>query len=241
MSTDNFAEIFSKTKKLVTEEKYNEALAVLMDVANNPLFNLKQQSIINNQIKQLTKFIKQNEKNLILNSAPKSNLINLFLDSKYDLSILEKLFEKYQKDLKNEDFLRLETIFLKEEIDNEKKIIFLNFFKNYDVNYDFNFYNANTKTKFKINPINNFNFDQYDFIYKLAKDLEAMFYKEPNKEDIAKQIVNKIYSYYFNDFSKIKYSNLELLDNITNFIESSFNHDYVVDENFMIWIKKILN
>ena len=238
---NNFTLITNRVKKMIDEERYREALTLLMEESKNPLLSNDQQLLINLQIKNLTHFIKQRNENLFINSLSKSQLIDLFLSKKYNLELLEELFRKYLDNFETEDYLKLQNIFLDEQLDNILKINFLKIFKNYNIDYDFDFLNTITKSKFKINPKNNFNLDNYDNLFKLATNLEIIFYKDVAKSNIAKQIINRIYTHFFNDYGKIEYSSIVLFDHIVNFIEHAFNSKYPIDEKFAIWIKKILS
>lgn len=231
MSND-FTLITNRIKKMIDEERYHEALVLLMEEVKNPLFSSNQQLLIKLQIKNLTDFIKQRKENLFINSLSKNQLIDLFLSKKYNLELLEELFKKHSDKLETDDYLKLQTIFLDAKLDNMLKINFLKIFKNYNIDHDFDFLNAMTKSIFKINPKNNFNIDNYDIIFKLATDLEIIFYKDIAKSNIAKQIVNRIYTYFFNDYKKIEYSSIVLFDHIIDFVEHAFDNKYPIDENF---------
>lgn len=237
---DSFENFHSHVKKLIVSEKESEALALLIQEQKNPLFNIEQQSMINTMIIQLTKFIKQKEQSNFLASASKDDLLKLFITKGYDLVILDTLLQKYAKSFDQKDFLILQTIFLDKSITNDLKINFLNIFKSYDLNYDFAFLNNNFEKITKINPQNQFQIIDNDLMCKLSQDLQAMFFKETIKENIANQIINKIYAHYFNHFNEIKYSSTELFDHIVNFIEYSLNSAYKVDQHFLDWLKKIL-
>lgn len=232
--SNSFVLITNRVKKLINEEKYHEALKILVEEAKNPLFSINQQLLINLQIKDLTSFIKQKKENLLINSLSKNQLIDLFLSTKYNLELLEELFKKHLNKFDTNDYLKLQNIFLDAKLDNTLKINFLKIFKNYNIDYDFNFLNTMTKTMFKINPKDNFNLNNYDNLFKLTTNLEIIFYKEVVKSNIAKQIINQIYTYFFNDYKKIKYTSLVLFDHIVNFIEHAFNNKYPIDEDFAI-------
>ena len=178
---NNFALITHRVKKLINEEKYHEALAILTDATKNPLFSNDQQLLIVLQIKELTNFIKRKRENLFINSLSKNQLIDLFLSTKFNFELLDELFKKHLDKFETSDYLKLQNIFLDAKLDNTLKINFLKIFKNYNIDYDFNFLNAMTKTIFKINPKDNFNLDNYDIIFKLATDLEIIFYKDVAK------------------------------------------------------------
>lgn len=240
MSND-FTLINSRIKKMIDKGQYREALSLLMEESKNPLFSNNQHLLINLQIKNLTHFIKQQEESSFINSLSKSQLIDLFLSKKNNLELLEELFKKYLDNFETNDYLKLQNIFLDERLDNTLKINFLKIFKNYNIDYDFVFLNTMTKSKFRINPKNNFNLDNYGSLFKLAIDLEIIFYKDVAKSNIAKQIINRIYTHFFNDYEKIEYSPVVLFDHIVNFIEHAFNSKYPIDEKFVIWIKNILN
>lgn len=240
MSND-FALINNRIKEMIDKERYHEALALLMEESKNLLFSNDQHLLINLQIKNLTHFIKQKKESLFVNSLSKSQLIDLFLSKKYNLELLEELFKKYLDNFETCDYLKLQNVFLDERLDNTLKINFLKIFKNYSIDYDFDFLNTMTKSKFRINPKNNFNLDNYDNLFKLATDLEIIFYKDVVKSNIAKQIINRIYTHFFNDYEKIEYSPIVLFDHIVSFIEHAFNSNYPIDKKFVIWIKNILN
>ncbi len=240
MSND-FTLINSRIKKMIDKGQYREALSLLMEESKNPLFSNNQHLLINLQIKNLTHFIKQQEESSFISSLSKSQLIDLFLSKKNNLELLEELFKKYLDNFETSDYLKLQNIFLDERLDNTLKINFLKIFKNYNIDYDFDFLNTMTKSKFRINPKNNFNLDNYGSLFKLATDLEIIFYKDVAKSNIAKQIINRIYTHFFNDYEKIEYSPIVLFDHIVNFIEHAFNSKYPIDEKFAIWIKNILN
>ena len=230
---DSFESFHSQVKELILAEKESEALALLMKEQNNPLFNLEQQNLINTMIVQLTKFIKQKEQSYFLASSSKADLIKMFLTKNYDLVVLDCLLQKFAKTFDQKDFLKLQTIFLDENITNDLKINFLNIFKNYDIDYEFVFANNNFNKTTKINPSSQFQIIDNDLMRKVSSDLQAMFFKETTKENIANQIISKIYCYYFNHFDEIKYSPIELFDHIVNFIEYSFNSAYKVDKQFL--------
>lgn len=237
---DSFKNFHDQIKKLILSEKESEALALLMQEQKNPLFNIEQQNMINTMIIQLIKFIKQKEQSNFLANSSKADLLKMFITKCYDLVILDTLLQKYAKSFEQNDFLKLQTVFLDENISNDLKINFLNIFKSYDLDYDFVFLNNNFSKTTKINPQSQFQIVDNDLMRKVSQDLQAMFFKETTKENIANQIVNKIYSYYFNHFDEIRYSSTELFDQIVNFIEYSFNSAYKVDQHFFNWLKKIL-
>ena len=239
--SNGFTLINNRIKEMIDKERYHEALALLMEESKNPLFSNDQHLLINLQIKNLTNFIKQKKESSFVNSLSKGQLIDLFLSKKYNLELLEELFKKHLDKFETCDYLKLQNVFLDERLDNTLKINFLKIFKNYSIDYDFDFLNTMTKSKFRINPKNNFNLDNYDNLFKLATDLEIIFYKDVVKSNIAKQIINRIYTHFFNDYEKIEYSPVVLFDHIVSFIEHAFNSKYPIDKKFAIWIKNILN
>lgn len=240
LKKDSFKDFHEQIKQLIVAEKESEALALLMKERNNPLFNIEQQNMINTMIIQLTKFIKHKEQNNFLATSSKADLLKMFITKDYDLVVLDTLLQRFAKSFDQKDFLKLQTIFLDENINNDLKINFLNIFKSYDLDYDFVFVNNNFKKTTKVNPKGSFQIIDNDLMHKVSRDLQAMFFKETTKENIANQIINKIYVYYFNHFDEIKYSPTELFDHIVNFIEYSFNSSYKVDPHFLNWLKKIL-
>lgn len=238
---NEFKEIQEKTKKLITEENYSLALEMLMEEVTNPLFNLDEQNIINRQITSLTSFINQLNQYKIIENASKSDLIKLFLSSNYELTILNQLLEKYAAELNQNDLLRLNNIFLDENLSNEIKVNFLNIFKDFNIVYNFKFFNFNINQTFNINSKDDFEVENYETLKYIIDYVESLYFKETNKENIGIQLIHAIYYYYFNRYESISYQPSDLANNLIDLIEHTFNSQYEVDKEFLNWITKIIN
>lgn len=238
---NNIEQLLKETEKLIKEEKENDALTLLKTELKNPLWSLKEQEEIKQKINVLEKFLKQNEWALKLNKSDKNALIKMFNFEGYEIVVLDKIFERFGKNLNDSDLLKLGQVLLDDSISNEMKITYLKIFKDYEVKHKFDYHNVNTGKTFKVDTAKNFNLENYEKLFKVADKLAAMFFKETSKEQLASQVMNAIYCYYFNDYSQIKYSSDELFDKIANYIERAFNNIYPEDKEFVSWLNNILS
>lgn len=238
---NNINELLNKAEELIKAEQEDKALALLKEEEKNPLYNLDEQALIADRIKKLELFINQNKWALTLNRADKNTLIKMFNFDGYEIVVLDKLFEKFEKDLTKADYIKLGQVFLDDSISNEMKVTYLNLFKEYGVNHIFDYHNTNTNRTFKVDTSKDFTIGNFEKLFKVQDKLSALFFKETSKEQLANQIVNQIYWHYFNDYSEIKYSEDELFDNIVNYVEKAFNNIYPENKEFANWINKILN
>ncbi|MCQ2957215.1 MAG: DUF3196 family protein [Mycoplasmoidaceae bacterium] len=156
----------------------------------------------------------------------------MFNSEGYEIAVLDKLFERFGSSLNKADLIKLGQVFLDDSVSNEMKITYLNLFKDYEVKHVFDYHNTVQNHTFKIDVSKDFSLQSFEKLFKVQDKLAAMFFKETSKEQLANQIMNGIYSYYFNDYSKIKYSADELFDKIANYVERAFNNIYPEDKKF---------
>lgn len=226
-------------KELLNTDQYLKALDLLTDQSTNPLLNLQEQNIINTQLNGLLDFIKQNKNSEQINSYDKDKLIKAFLNKDYSLTILDVLLTKFIKQLTNNDYMMLNQVFLDQTIENNLKIIFLNIFKDWNINFEFNYFNNKTQKTFKINPVANFDLIDVIFLNRVYLDLTDLFFKDISKQNMAIQILIAIYNYYFFEYD-FQYDNNQLMHNIADFVEYTFNNLYPIDQSFLKWINKIM-
>lgn len=237
---NNLKELLIETEKLIKSEQEDKALDLLKSELNNPLWSLKEQEDIKSKITLLQKFLRQNEWALKLHKADKNTLIKMFNSEGYEIVVLDKLFEKFGNQLNKADLIKLGQVLLDDSISNEMKITYLKMFKDYNVKHSFDYHNTITGKTFKIDTATNFDIESFENLFKVQDKLAALFFKETSKEQLANQIMNGIYYYYFNDYSEIKYTPEELFDKIANYVERAFNNIYPEDKKFSAWINKIL-
>lgn len=236
----NLQELLKETEELIKSEKEQEALTLLKTELKNPLYTLKEQNEISQKVHLLEKYLEQNDWALKLNKADKNQLIKMFNYEGYEVVVLDKLFERFGKQLNKADLIKLGQVLLDDSVSNEMKITYLNIFKDYEVTHVFDYHNTNTNKTFKIDTSKDFSIANFEMLYAIQDKLAALFFKETSKEQLANQIVDAIYFYYFNDYSDIKYSKDELFDKIANYVEKAFNNIYPEDKKFSEWINKIL-
>ncbi len=234
-------DLLTKTASLINEDKYDDALQLLKSEINNPLFSLVEQKNIIDRIKKLENFIKQYNFKIRLNNATKNELIKMFNSDGYSIEVLGALFDKYKNELRTNDFLKLQQVFLDDGISNEMKIVYLQLFKDYEIKHIFNFHNTHINKTFKINLAENFSIESNELLYKVLDQVQALFFKETSKENVAKQVIWAIYYYYFGGFELIKYNYEELTQHVIDFIDNAFNNITPVDKKFLEWINKILS
>ncbi|MCQ2747696.1 MAG: DUF3196 family protein [Mycoplasmoidaceae bacterium] len=237
---NNLEKLLKQTEKLIKSERENEALSLLESNLNDPLFSLKEQEEIKAKIDLLKKFISQNKWALELNKADKNSLIKIFNTNGYEITVLDKIFERFATQLTKTDLLKLGQVLLDDSIPNEAKITYLNIFKDYEVKHVFDYHNTNTGRDFKVDTGKDFSISNFEKLFFVQDKLSALFFKETSKEQLSNQIVNAIYYYYFDDYAQIKYSKDELFDKIANYVERAFNSIYPEDKKFSEWITKIL-
>ncbi len=156
----------------------------------------------------------------------------MFNSEGYEIAVLDKIFERFGKDLTNTDFIKLNQVLLDDSISNEMKITYLNMFKDYEVKHTFDYHNTITNQSFKIDTSKDFSLQAFEQLFKVQDKLAALFFKETSKEQLANQIMNAIYAHYFNDYSHLEYSGEDLFDKIANYVERAFNNIYPEDKKF---------
>jgi hypothetical protein len=182
-------DLLTKTASLINEDKYDDALQLLKSEINNPLFSLVEQKNIIDRIKKLENFIKQYNLKIRLNNATKNELIKMFNSDGYSIEVLGALFDKYKNELRTNDFLKLQQVFLDDGISNEMKIVYLQLFKDYEIKHIFNFHNTHINKTFKINLAENISIESNELLYKVLDQVQALFFKETSKENVAKQVI----------------------------------------------------
>jgi len=236
----NLEKIINLTKKLISEEKYEQALEILKEEKTNPLNDLTTQSVLEDRFDKLVKFMKQNELAIKWNKADKSTLIKYFLTEGYEFQVLSLLLEKYGKDLTVADYYRLQQVLLDDSIPNESKLQYLKMFKDEGIKFKFQFHNANTNATFEVDTSKEFDIYEFEELFSVYDKLEALYFKEVSKDNLAKQLINTIYYYYFNDYSKLEYKGDDLFNNIVDYIENAFNSIYPLNTKFGNWINKLM-
>ena len=156
----------------------------------------------------------------------------MFNTDGYEISVLDKLFDRFGKELTKSDLIKLGQVLLDDSIPNEAKITYLNIFKDYEVKHVFDYHNTVTGRDFKVDTSKDFSIANFDKLFHVQDKLAALFFKETSKEQLANQIMNAIYYHYFNDYSEIKYTSEELFDKIANYVERAFNNIYPEDKKF---------
>lgn len=232
--------LLEKTKQLIEQEKYQDVLDLLNKEIKNPLYDLDEQKIIQDRINVLNKFLKQISIDIRWEKADKNGLIKIFNTEGYEIAVLDKLFDKFGSSLTNTDYLKLQQVFLDDSVSNEMKVAYLNLFKDYGVNYKFDYHNTCTNKTFKVDVSKDFSLESNDLLFALQDKLNALYFKETSKENLAKQIVNSIYCYYFNTFDLIPYEVEDLFNKLVDYIEHAFAPIYKVDKEFSDWINLML-
>lgn len=232
--------LLKTTEKLIEEKKETEALKMLQDDLKNPLYTLEEQDIIQARINRLEKFIKQTNVDAKWASASKNELIKIFNSEGYEVAVLDKLFDKYGNELDKTDFLKLQQVFLDDSVSNEMKIAYLNFFKDSDVKHTFTYHNTNINKTFEVDLTKDFSIGMDETIFKIYDKLQALYFKETSKDQLAKQIIYAIYYYYFGDYKQIPYDYDKLFNHIVDYVEHAFNSVSPASGEFANWINKIL-
>jgi len=236
----NLDKLLKETADLIKIDKHEQAFSLLNAELRNPLYSLQEQDIIRDRIAALAKFIKQISIDTRWDKADKNELIKIFVSEGYEMPILDILFERFGKDLKTSDFLKLQQVFLDDSVTNEMKVTYLNIFKDYEIKHTFDFHNTLIDKTFKVNTAKDFSLNTSELLYKVNDQLAALYFKETSKETLARQIVNAIYYYYFGDFKKIKYDYDTLFNSIVDYIDHAFDNITPVDKEFAAWINKML-
>lgn len=237
---NSLQDLLKETEKLIKAEKETQALDLLKSELRNPLYSLKEQNEISNKIHLLEKFLNQNEWSLRLNKSDKNTLIKMFNAEGYEIAVLDKIFERFGNELNRADLIKLNQVLLDDSISNEMKITYLKMFKDYEVKHEFDYHNTITNKTFKVDTSKDFSLESFIELFKVQDKLAALFFKETSKEQLANQIMNAIYCYYFNDYSKLEYSGEELFDKVANYVERAFNNIYPEDKKFSNWLNNIL-
>lgn len=232
--------LLKKTEQLIKDKKEVEALKELQKEIKNPLLTLEDQEIIQARISRLEKFIKQTNVDERWAKANKNELIKIFNTEGYEIAALDKLFEKFEKTIDKTDLLKLQQVFLDDSVGNELKIAFLRIFKEYGIKHKFNFHNTNINKTFEVDLNKDFSIGMDETIFKIYDKLQALYFKETSKDQLAKQIIHAIYYYYFGDFKKIPYSYDDLFNNIVDYVEHAFNSISPLNNDFSKWLNKIL-
>ncbi|MCQ3914371.1 MAG: DUF3196 family protein [Mycoplasmoidaceae bacterium] len=167
-----------------------------------------------------------------MNKADKNTLIKMFNSEGYEIAVLDKLFERFGNQLNKADLIKLGQVLLDDSIGNEMKITYLKMFQDYEVKHEFDYHNTIIGRTFKVDTSKDFSIQSFEKLFAVQDKLAAMFFKETSKEQLANQIMNAIYCYYFNDYSEVKYSKEELFDKIANYVERAFNNIYPEDKKF---------
>jgi len=237
---NNLKKLLDETAQLIKNEQYDNALALLKDELRNPLYTLDQQEVIKSRITTLNKFIKEVSIDTRWNKADKNELIKIFNSDGYELPVLDMLFEKFGKDLKVADYLKLQQVFLDDSVSNEMKVTYLNIFKDYEVKHTFDFHNTLIDKTFKVDTSKDFSLFTCELLYKVYDQLQALYFKETSKEALAKQVVNAIYYYYFGDFEQIEYDYDTLFNSIVDYVDHAFDNITPVKKEFADWVNEIL-
>ncbi len=236
----NLLKLFKTTEQLIKDKKEDQALVMLEEDLKNPLYTLEEQEMIQVRINALKKFITQTNVDARWAKASKNDLIKFFNTEGYEIALLDKLFDKYGKDLNEADYLKLQQVFLDDSVSNEMKVTFLNVFKDYDIKHTFTFHNTNTNKTFKVDLTKDFSIGQDEMIFKIFDKLQALYFKETSKDQLAKQIIYAIYYYYFGDYKKIPYKYDDLFNNIVDYVDHAFNSISPANNEFSEWLNKIL-
>jgi len=237
---NNLNKLLIETADLIKQGKHEQAYSLLNSELHNPLYSLQEQDIIKDRISALSKFIKQISIDMRWDKADKNELIKIFNSEGYEMPVLDLLFEKFSRQLKSSDYLKLQQVFLDDSVSNEMKVTYLNIFKDYDVKHTFDFHNTLIDKTFKVNVSKDFSLYTSELLYKVNDQLSALYFKETSKETLAKQIVNAIYYYYFGDFKQIKYDYDTLFNSIVDYVDHAFDNITPVNKEFAAWINKIL-
>lgn len=232
--------LIKTTEQLIKDKKEDQALKLLEDDLKNPLYTLEEQEMIQVKINALKKFIKQTNVDERWAKATKSDLIKYFNNEGYEIALLDKLFDKYGKDMNETDYLKLQQVFLDDSVSNEMKITYLNIFKDYDVKHTFKYHNTNMNITFDIDLTKDFSIGMDETIFKIYDKLQALYFKETSKDQLAKQIIYSIYYYYFGDYKKLPYSYDDLFNHIVDYVEHAFNNISPASGEFADWLNKIL-
>ena len=181
--------LLSKTADLIKANQHDDALQLLKLELKNPLFSLSEQKIITDRIKKLENFIKQYNFKTQLTNASKEQLIKMFNLRGYSVEVLGVLLDKYKNQLIENDFLKLQQVFLDDAISNEMKVVYLQLFVDYEIKYVFNFHNSLINKSFKIDLNKKFSIESNELLYKVLDQIQALYFKETSKESVAKQVI----------------------------------------------------
>lgn len=232
--------LLEKTQKLIENKQEDLALKLLEDDLKNPLYSLQDQDIIRTRIETLKKFITQTNIDTRWAKANKNELIKIFNTEGYEIGVLDKLFDKFGDSLTKTDYLKLQQVFLDDSVSNEMKITILNILKDYDVKHTFSYHNTVLNKTFDVDLTKDFSISHNETIFKIYDKLQALYFKETSKEQLAKQIIFAIYYYFFGDYKQIPYSYDDLFNNIVDYVDHAFNSITPAGDKFANWLNKIL-
>jgi len=232
--------ILIQTENLIKAEKYEEALAVLKEEIANPLNSLEIQNELQAKYDLLTKFLKQNAWDLRLAKADKAGLIKIFNTEGYEHVVLALLLDKFAKQLTVADCYRLQQVFLDDSIPNQSKIQYLQMFKDGEIKFKFQYHNTLTNQTFEVDTSKDFDIYVFEDLFKVYDKLQALYFKETSKDQLARTLINSIYYYYFNDYSSLPYNGEELFNHIVDYVEHAFNSIYPSNDKFSNWINQLM-
>lgn len=232
--------LLKKTEKLIKDKKEDLALEMLQEELKNPLYSLQDQDVIRSRIENLKKFIVQTNIDARWAKADKNELIKIFNTEGYEIGVLDKLFDKFGDSLTKTDYLKLQQVFLDDSVSNEMKITILNVLKDYEVKHTFTYHNTILNKTFEVDLTKDFSICHDETIFKIYDKLQALYFKETSKEQLAKQIIFAIYYYYFGDYKQIPYSYDDLFNNIVDYVDHAFNSIVPANDKFASWLNKIL-
>lgn len=173
------------------------------------------------------------------NKMSKIELLTKAYDGRnLNINVLSFFLAKYGKELEQVHFFIIEEIFMNPNISNDVKIFALAQVKAAEIDHDFSFFNNLTNEKFVVSTMSNFEFEE-DLKYKrILNKLEDNFLKTPSLYPLAKHIMQMCYEYYFG--SEINYSEKELIDKTTDYINCFFEDREQPDKEFVDWVNNLL-
>ena len=223
----------------IDQKKYKQALEMVSEDISSPyipseylehfetLYSSLYQKVSIENIQN--KYNKMSKMELLTNAYDGRNL---------NVNVLSFFLAKFGEQLEKVHFFIIEEIFMNPNISNDVKIFLLSQLKVAKIDYDFSFFNNLTNVKSIVNTMSNFEFEENPKYKKILNKLEDNFLKTPSLYPLAKHIIQMCYEYYFG--SEINYSEKELIDKTTNYINCFFEDKEQPDKQFVEWVNNLL-
>jgi hypothetical protein len=227
-----YQEILFEIERLKSQKEFEKAHQLLLSEINSPYIPYELIKYFDELKNELNPIVSYRKTEKFFSSLRKEELfLEVFKNKRFSPIVFDIFLKKYQDELTENDFQKIQFFLLKKEVQNSDKIFLLTELKYHGITKVFSFYNPVIQKSFEIDTTAINTFEDSPYYVETTDKIKKNLIKSPSLIALSIDILKLIFEYYYDD--RPQYSPSELASNITNYINNYFGENNNIDIKFL--------